>query len=197
MQATQASDMVRTGHGAAVSQASTPTNPELSNPEAGSVEQENSHTELQNAPSEQAAPEQSSTASEHSAEQSQRSTEHMLSTPISAARPAEQVVEHVQSTPAPVEHPAEQQSAVHQPAPERRSVTEQQELAVAVRDLTRSRLPLDRIDQVIKRHDASGDGAARIARDLGMGFATAEKLLTAAAKIRAERGAQVIKLRKA
>ncbi|MFI2589823.1 hypothetical protein ACH498_24970 [Rhodococcus erythropolis] len=201
MQATQTSDMVSTGHGAAVSQASTPTNPELSNPEVGSVEQENSHTELQSAPSEQVAPEQSSTAPEHSAEQSQRSVEHMLSAPISAARPAEQAVKHVQSTPAPVEHPAqhgaEQQSAVHQPAPERRSVTEQQELAVAVRDLTRSRLPLDRIDQVIKRHDTTGDGAARIARDLGMGFATAEKLLTAAAKIRADRGAQVIKFRKA
>ncbi|MBF6278078.1 hypothetical protein [Nocardia nova] len=201
VQATQAIDMMSTGRGAAVSQASTATNPGLSNPEVGSVEQENGHAELQSAPSEQGAPEQSPTAPEHSAEHMQRSTEHMLSTTMSAELATEQVVEQVQSTAAPVEHPAkhgaEQQSAVRRPAPKQGAVTEQQELAVAVRDLTRSRLPLERIDEVIKRHDATGDGAARIARDLGMGFATAEKLLTAAAKIRADRGAQVIELRKA
>ncbi|MFI5783780.1 hypothetical protein [Nocardia sp. NPDC051570] len=131
---------------------------------------------------EQAAPapvaEQSSTAAERAAEQ-------QLSAPVSAEHPTEQLPRQIleqQSTRRATEHVAEQPSAMG-------------ELASEVRRVTRSRLPIERIVEVLSQHDATGDGAARIARDLGMGFETVDRLLTAAAKIRADRGGRVIALR--
>lgn len=66
--------------------------------------------------------------------------------------------------------------------------------AEEVRRAARSRLSVERITQVLARHDETGDPAARIARDLGMGFETCEKLLAADAQLHGNEDGKVLRL---
>ncbi|MBF6548858.1 hypothetical protein [Nocardia brasiliensis] len=157
--------------------------------------------------------EQQSTLAEHpapcpAAEQPDRAPERSAEQQATAA---EQPAEQKQSTPIVAEHPAKRPT--RQPAEQpsnRRRATEQPDsttersaehpagsgLADEVQKMTKSRLPVERITEVLAQHDSTGAGAARIARDLGMGFGTVDRILGAAAKIRAEQGRVVVPLRK-
>ncbi|MBF6284499.1 hypothetical protein REK76_29380 (plasmid) [Nocardia farcinica] len=155
---------------------------------------------------EQPEPSASGAATEQSAGQS---AERVAPFPSSPGGRAAAAPEPVKSAPAPeqkpsraarTEHRAERapeqqgarrtapQRAARAAAPERAEQPAEQFAGRAekVRRAARSRLPVERIAQVLARHDETGDGAARIARDLGMGFETCEKLLAADAQLHAE-----------
>ncbi|MFG3525092.1 hypothetical protein ACGF5S_32875 [Nocardia nova] len=117
-------------------------------------------------------------AAEHPATATEQPAEHLRSTPDSAEHPAPVVAEQRSTPTIPAEHSGTGW-----------------EFATEVQQSTGSRLPVERIATVLERHDATGDGASRIARDLGMGFAAVDRVLAGAAKIRAERNGRVIPLR--